>query len=624
MMPYALPSRVPVWLDCDPGHDDALAIILAGYSPKLRLLGLSTVSGNLSLESTTQNALNITNVSGLGYLPVVAGAAKPLLRAPRYCPEIHGESGLDALGHEALPPLPADRRPVASKAVNYMFHCIHNHVASHPTDKVTLVATGSLTNVALLLSVFPEVAADLTEIVLMGGSCGRGNTGSVAEFNIQVDPEAAAIVFNNGLVPVVMVPLEVTHTALVTANVMQCVACGGSNILHPGAGASSPSKRAFGPSTPSKAESVPAQLFDIEHAPVHAATPYRRLIVSLLQFFASTYNTVFGMPDPPLHDPCAIMYVIDPSLFTTRRCRVDIETSSAFSAGQTVVDLLNINKHPEHEKNATVALSMDVPAFWRHMLDAITAADARSILNPHAVHALTSPRGGAVSALASPTGSATAAIDPIAHATPQAAPVLADAFSGVAEVADRDSGRSEVVLPAAGGMIPIPVASATNQDDTVACTGAIDRDSSPPAVVLDNVLGRPLGSIIAPSEGCSEAQGAAAESVDIGSASTAAATQSTAMPEEAPITLALTSESLSSDGLSSTAAGDSTAVTPAPQSMDGVTMVQAAAIGNDISPEQVQHLAASRHDAVTSMQTVPPASVAQASSLQSDLSAITA
>lgn len=201
-------ERTPVWLDCDPGHDDAFAIILAGHSPRLELLGISTVSGNLPVATTTANALRVCDAAGLSAIPVVEGAARPLVRPPVYCESIHGESGLDALGAAHLPPPAAERKPVAAKAITFMYEVRGCRAwrgypprPSRPTRTfarpqtihargsrggVVLIATGALTNVALLLRVYPEVAADLREIVLMGGALGRGNTGPVAEFNIQV------------------------------------------------------------------------------------------------------------------------------------------------------------------------------------------------------------------------------------------------------------------------------------------------------------------------------------------------------------------------------------------------------------------------------------------------------
>lgn len=315
-------ERIPVWLDCDPGHDDAFAILLAAYSPALELLGISTVGGNQTLEKTTANALKIVHIAGLDHVQVVAGAPKPLLRPAKICGEIHGDSGLD--GPDLLV---GPRTAVDAKAVNAMYTAIAEHTGRRI---VTLICTGALTNAALLLSVYPELVPHI-RIVLMGGAMGIGNTGPVQEFNIQVDPEAAAVVFESGA-EVTMVPLEVTHTALVTPAVLERIG---------------------------------------------AHTKFRRLMCELLLFFRDSYRRVFDFEYPPLHDPCAVAYVIAPHLFECKRYRVDIETRSALSAGQTVVDVWGQSgKAP----NATVTLKMDVDAFWEMMLEAIGKADARSPL----------------------------------------------------------------------------------------------------------------------------------------------------------------------------------------------------------------------------------------------------
>ncbi|PRW32902.1 N-D-ribosylpurine ribohydrolase [Chlorella sorokiniana] len=345
----------PVWLDCDPGHDDALALILAGHSPALDLLGVSTVAGNETVEKVTDNALRVLAAAGQPHIEVVAGAAKPLLRAaPLLCAEIHGETGLDGpLGGPVLPPAP--HGPLTGKAPMVMFERIaaaHQRLkaaagaggansssggdgsgSGKEQPRVALIATAALTNVALLLALYPEVA-DMVEIVIMGGCLGVGNTGAVMEFNIQTDPEAARMVFESGI-PLTMVPLEVTHTALATTSVLQRVR-------------------------------------------THSPTPFLRLMVDLLMFFADTYRTVFKFEDPPLHDPCAVAYVIAPHLFKTELLRVDVETASSLSAGQTVVDIWHQSTQP---KNCTVCMEMDVARFWDLQIEAIHAADRRSPLN---------------------------------------------------------------------------------------------------------------------------------------------------------------------------------------------------------------------------------------------------
>ncbi len=216
------------------------------------------------------------------------------------------------------------------------------------------MCTGALTNAALLVSVFPELVP-LLSIVFMGGAMGAGNTGPVAEFNIQTDPEAASIVMDCGA-EVLMVPLEVTHTALVTPAVLARIRSGG------GSAAAESDATALAPAAP----------------PSEAASRFRRIICELLLFFAASYKRVFSFDSPPLHDPCAVAAALRPELFTLRRMRVDVETVSPLSAGQTVCDVWG---HSALPPNVVVATAMDVPAFWALMQAALDAADARSPLN---------------------------------------------------------------------------------------------------------------------------------------------------------------------------------------------------------------------------------------------------
>lgn len=317
-----------VWLDCDPGHDDVFAIILAGHSqPSIHLLGISCVAGNQTVERTTDNALRTVDFYGLRRdIPVVKGQSRPLLRpAPRLCPEIHGDSGLDNMdGKHTLPPLAHDMTAIEDeKAVNYMFSSI-SKAFSERQERVTVIATGALTNVALLLIVYPE-ARDMIDIVFMGGALGVGNTGPVSEFNIQCDPHAAQIVISSG-VDVTMVPLEVTHTALCDSQVIERI-------------------RSIDPSS-----------------------KLIQTTIELLTFFADRYQQVFQFEHPPLHDPCAVAYVLAPEAFNVRRLRVDVELVNEVSAGQTIVDIW---KQSAREENVNVCMAMDVDAFWNMMIESI-------------------------------------------------------------------------------------------------------------------------------------------------------------------------------------------------------------------------------------------------------------
>lgn len=238
------------------------------------------------------------------------------------------------MGGPVLPPATHDALP--GKGVLLMYA----HIKKCFTERgecVALVATGALTNVALLLMLYPEVVSEgMIEIVLMGGAVGVGNTGPVVEFNIQIDPEAAHVVFNSGA-NVTMVPLEVTHTALATPEVL-------GRILTP---------------------------------PDH---PFLVLIAELLLFFADTYKRVFKFEHPPLHDPCAVAYVIAPEIFTTRRLRVDVEKCSELTAGQTVVDVWG---HSKLAANVTVCMEMEVDKFWEMVVEAVhKAAEASPLVAP--------------------------------------------------------------------------------------------------------------------------------------------------------------------------------------------------------------------------------------------------
>ena len=310
---------IPVLLDCDPGHDDALAIVLAAASPAIDLLGITTVAGNQTLEKTTLNARRVCTVAGITSVPIAAGRAQPLhwrqhgrLRAAA---DIHGETGLDgpAFGEPTVQVEPAD-------AVEFMRTVIL--AADRP---VTLVATGPLTNVAALLLAHPEVAGRFGEIVVMGGSTERGNVTPYAEFNVAVDPEAADIVLGSGL-PVTMCGLNVTHQALATGDVLDRIAALG--------------------------------------------TPLAGICVELLTFFAGSYRRVFGFDAPPLHDPVAVARVIDPTVVTTVEANVAVELTGMHTRGATVVDLHGVTGRPP---NARVAVGLDAGRFWDLVVAAVVA-----------------------------------------------------------------------------------------------------------------------------------------------------------------------------------------------------------------------------------------------------------
>jgi inosine-uridine nucleoside N-ribohydrolase len=305
---------IPVLLDCDPGHDDAIAIMLAAASPAVDLLGITTVAGNQTLAKTTLNARRVCSAAGIT-VPIAAGRAQPLHGRLQTAAGIHGETGLDgpAFGEPAV-----QVEPVG--AVEFLHRVIGE--ADRP---VTLVATGPLTNVAALLLAHPEMAGRIREIVVMGGSTERGNATPYAEFNVRTDPEAADIVIGSGL-PVTMCGLNVTHRALATGDVLGRIAALG--------------------------------------------TPLARICVDLLTFFSASYRRVFGFEAPPLHDPVAVARVIDPAMVTTVEANVAVELAGTHTRGATVVDLHGVTGR---QPNAQVATGLDVHRFWDLIVTAIAA-----------------------------------------------------------------------------------------------------------------------------------------------------------------------------------------------------------------------------------------------------------
>ena len=306
-------SRTRVVLDCDPGHDDAMAILLAAASPAIELVGITTVAGNQTLDKTTLNARRVCSVAGITNVAIAAGAERPLFREPEVASAIHGESGLDGPDWPA-PTVELDRRVAVE--------LIADAATQGP---LTVIAVGPLTNVASLLQRRPELGARLSRVVLMGGAIGLGNRTPSAEFNIWFDPEAAEIVFRSG-VPITMVPLEVTHRALATRE----------------------------------------RLGGIEEL----GTPVARMAVELMRFFASTYERVFGFDAPAVHDPCAVAWVVDPSTVPTRAMHVAIETRSELCRGRTDCDVYGTR---QREPNALVGVDLDVDRFWALMHGALAA-----------------------------------------------------------------------------------------------------------------------------------------------------------------------------------------------------------------------------------------------------------
>ncbi len=286
-------------IDCDPGHDDAIAILLALASPEVELVGITTTHGNQTLEKTTTNALKVLELAGRTDIPVARGSDVPLTRELTVADHVHGESGLDG---PALSEPSAE--PVAEDAVSFL--------AGRLGPGIVLVPTGPLTNVARLLTKHPDV--ELERIVLMGGAIGLGNITPAAEFNIWADPEAAAAVFASGI-DITMVGLDVTHEAIV------------------------------GP------ERV---------ARLRAAGRIGQVVAELIDFYSGYHRTTYGWDGPPVHDALAVAAVVRPELLETVHRHVAIETESDLSRGRTVVDLY---PRTPVEANAHVAIGVDSAAF---------------------------------------------------------------------------------------------------------------------------------------------------------------------------------------------------------------------------------------------------------------------
>jgi len=303
----------PVVLDCDPGHDDALAILLACASPALEVLGVTTVGGNAGLANTTRNALRVLTLLGRTDIPVAAGADRPLVREPLIQPAFHGDSGLDGAD---LPEAEVEARPEA--AVELTAALVR--AADAP---VTLVPTGPMTNVALFLRAFPALHDRIGAISLMGGSLGAGNTTASAEFNVWQDPEAAAIVFGSGI-PILMAGLDVTHRALVLPGDVDRLDALGTRTGH--------------------------------------------VFADLMRFFAIHHRNRYGWPGPPIHDAVAVGVLVAPWLIERRRMRVDIETGDGLTRGRTVADEEGIAGRPP---NAEVGIDLDREAFLDLVVDAV-------------------------------------------------------------------------------------------------------------------------------------------------------------------------------------------------------------------------------------------------------------
>lgn len=298
-------QKEKIILDCDPGHDDAVAIMLAAINPKIELLGITVVAGNQKLEKTVNNALKVCNHLNLD-VPVYSGMSRPMIREQLIADDIHGETGLDGPKFEELKIKAEDKH-----AVNFIIDTLMNS-----DEKITLVPTGPLTNIGMAIRFEPRIIEKINRIVLMGGSYQLGNMTPAAEFNILADPDAAHIVFSSG-VKVVMMGLDLTRQASATKEVVEKIK-----------------------SLNNKAS---------------------KLFVDLMEFFAASQKNVFGWSAPPVHDPTTIAYIIDPECIEVKPMFCEIELWSERSYGRTLCDYFGILKK---EPNVDVAVKLDFDKFW--------------------------------------------------------------------------------------------------------------------------------------------------------------------------------------------------------------------------------------------------------------------
>lgn len=298
-------DRTKIILDCDPGHDDAVAIMLAARSPKIELLGITVVAGNQTLEKTLRNALNVVQWLDVD-VPVYGGCGRPIVREKTIAGDIHGKTGLDG---PVFPPL--ERQAGPEHAVNYLIRRLLNS-----DGEITVVTTGPMTNLAMAMRMEPKIVEKIRRIVLMGGAYTNGNVTPAAEFNIFADPEAAHICFTAGR-PITMIGLDVTRKVLCYPEIVQRMEKVGNRAS--------------------------------------------ALFVQLMGHFCKTQKEVFGWDGGPLHDPVTIASLIDPELVVTKPMNAQIDIRSEQSYGRTNCDFFSYRKLPP---TADVAVDINPDRFW--------------------------------------------------------------------------------------------------------------------------------------------------------------------------------------------------------------------------------------------------------------------
>lgn len=308
-----MPALRKIIIDTDPGQDDAVAILLALGSAELEVIGITVVAGNVPLKLTEKNARKICELAGRPDIKVFSGAIRPLIRELVTAEEVHGKTGLNG------PELPEPAMKLQDK---HAVDLIVETLMGEESGTITLCPLGPLTNIALALIREPRIAPRIKEIVLMGGGFFEGgNVTPAAEFNIYVDPHAADIVFRSGI-PIVMMPLDVTHKALTSAKRTQAFRDLGTRVGNATA--------------------------------------------DMLEFFERFDEEKYGTDGGPLHDPCVIAYLLKPALFKGRHCNVSVETASELTMGMTVIDWWGVTKRP---KNAMVMRDIDHDEFFALLVE---------------------------------------------------------------------------------------------------------------------------------------------------------------------------------------------------------------------------------------------------------------
>lgn len=311
-------KRTKIILDCDPGHDDALALTMAAASNRIELLAVTTSAGNQTPDKTLNNALRMLTLLNATDVPVASGNQRPLMRHLKIADYVHGETGLD--GAE----LPAPSfEPQDCGAVELIAKVLKAQI-----EPITLVVTGPMTNIALFLRVHPELEDKIKQIVFMGGAAGQGNVMPTTEFNMAVDPEAAKIVINEGI-PLVMAGLNVTLKAQIRPD-------------------------------------------DLEHIKA-INNPVAQAIAGQMDFYGEWYGQdKFGLAGTPVHDPCTIAYLLKPEIFETHNAYIDVETQGSLTAGETVVDFTGLM---EKDNNAKVLMDLDREQFVEMIIELLHKFD---------------------------------------------------------------------------------------------------------------------------------------------------------------------------------------------------------------------------------------------------------